>query len=94
MKKKKVNSFMEKYGFWIGVVCIVILLGYLISNLEKPTSKVCEADKDCVVFGEDGDCNCGCYHKNALPSDSGGACFCAAPTNCKCINNICEGVFE
>jgi len=58
-----------------------------------PSSKICEQNSDCVVFGKDGECNCGCYNKNALPQDSGGACFCAAPTSCKCTNEQCEGVF-
>lgn len=56
-------------------------------------SKYCEIDSDCVVFGESGDCNCGCYNKNDLPSSTGGACFCAAPTSCECIDNVCEGIF-
>ena len=58
-----------------------------------PVSKVCEIDSDCIVFGEDGDCNCGCYNKDALPTSTGGACFCAAPTSCECLNKTCEGVF-
>jgi len=58
-----------------------------------PVSKVCEIDSDCVVFGESGDCNCGCYNKDALPTSTGGACFCAAPTSCECLNETCEGVF-
>ena len=56
-------------------------------------SKYCELGSDCVVFGESGDCNCGCYNKNDLPSSTGGACFCAAPTSCECADNTCEGVF-
>ena len=58
-----------------------------------PSSKICESDKDCVVFGKDGDCNCGCYNENALPQDSGGACFCAAPASCKCVSGLCEPAF-
>ena len=54
---------------------------------------VCIEDSDCIVFGENGDCNCGCYTKNNLPEDSGGDCFCAAPKSCKCINGKCEGDF-
>lgn len=54
----------------------------------------CQVDEDCVLFGETGDCNCGCYYKNDLPSDSGGECFCQAPTSCECINSKCEAVFE
>ncbi len=61
---------------------------------ECPATVKCESDNDCIVFGKDGDCNCGCYNLNALPKDSGGACFCAAPTSCKCIDGNCEGIFE
>ena len=53
----------------------------------------CLVDNDCVIFGETGDCNCGCYNKNYLPSDSGEECFCLVPTSCKCIDNKCEGIF-
>ena len=56
-------------------------------------SKNCTIDSDCVVFGETGDCNCGCYNKDFLPMTTGGECFCAAPTSCKCVDNLCEGVF-
>ncbi len=59
-----------------------------------PVSKVCEVKDDCVVFGESGDCNCECYNKDALPTSTGGACFCAAPTSCECIEEECVGVFE
>ena len=60
---------------------------------EELGNKDCWVDSDCVVFGEDGDCNCGCYNKDNLPSGSGGACFCAAPELCECVDGICEGVF-
>jgi len=59
-----------------------------------PVSKICEIDSDCIVFGEDGDCNCGCYNQEALPTSTGGDCFCAAPISCECVSNLCEGVFE
>lgn len=58
-----------------------------------PVSKKCEENSDCIVFGKTGDCNCGCYNKQALPQNSGGECFCAAPTSCECVDEICEGVF-
>lgn len=57
-------------------------------------SKSCEINSNCVVFGETGDCNCGCYNKDNLPSSTGGACFCAAPISCECVDNVCEGIFE
>jgi hypothetical protein len=56
-------------------------------------AKNCEVDSDCLVFGKDGDCNCGCFNKNYSDWQPGGACFCAAPTSCKCIDGKCEGVF-
>jgi len=66
-----------------------------IPSTQLPTAKKeCVNDDDCVVFGKTGDCNCGCYNKNNLPSGTGGECFCAAPTSCKCVNGKCEGVFE
>jgi len=57
-------------------------------------NKECSINSDCVVFGETGECNCGCYNKDFLPQNSGGECFCQAPTSCKCITNKCEGIFE
>jgi len=57
-------------------------------------SQECIDDSYCVVFGETGDCNCGCYHKDNLPSETGGECNCAAPDSCKCVDGKCEGVFE
>jgi len=57
-------------------------------------SQECIDDSYCVVYGETGDCNCGCYHKDSLPSETGGECFCAAPDSCKCLDSKCEGVFE
>ena len=53
----------------------------------------CEKNSDCVVFGETGDCNCGCYNKDMMPTSSGGECFCAAPTSCECVDGECVGVF-
>jgi len=78
------------------ILILVIAAIFLILQNEEPEQGdyYCEVDSDCVVFGEDGDCNCGCYNKEALPKDSGGKCFCAAPTSCACLNETCEGVFE
>jgi len=56
-------------------------------------SKGCDVGSDCVVFGRDGDCNCGCYNKGDLPIGTGGECFCAAPESCECVDGVCEGVF-
>ena len=54
----------------------------------------CLVDSDCTVFGETGDCNCGCYNKNYLPVESEEECFCATPTSCECFENKCEGIFK
>lgn len=62
--------------------------------VEEIESKDCEVDSDCVVFGKDGDCNCGCYNKDALPKESEEGCFCAAPKSCECVDGTCEGIFE
>ena len=56
-------------------------------------SKECVVDSDCVVFGQDGDCNCGCYDKDDLPMGTGGDCFCAAPESCECVDDVCFGVY-
>ena len=53
----------------------------------------CLVDSDCVVFGETGSCNCGCYNKDYLPTKTDEECFCLAPTSCGCVNNKCESVF-
>ncbi len=76
----------------IALLSLVLLNGCKISESEG--SKDCVDDDDCVVFGETGECNCGCYNKDNLPSGSGGKCFCSAPIDCKCVNNKCEGIFE
>jgi hypothetical protein len=77
------------------LIVFLILLAILIQP--KPTisegSKDCVNDDDCIVFGKTGNCNCGCYNKNNLPSSTAGTCFCLAPTSCKCVNGECEGVF-
>lgn len=86
----------------IGAIILAIFVArYFLITQQKNSSivgtienKICKTDLDCVVFGKTGDCNCGCYNKNNLPSRTGGECFCAAPTSCDCINDQCEGVFE
>lgn len=60
---------------------------------DKIIEKQCVNDDDCIVFGKTGDCYCGCFNKN-YQWESGGKCFCAAPTSCKCVNGKCEGVFD
>jgi len=75
------------------VVCVIVLSS-LMQGPTKEGSKDCVTDDDCVVFGKTGDCNCGCYNKDDLPSGTGGECFCAAPTSCMCLDGKCEGIFE
>lgn len=81
----------------IGIVLLVIAIVlwiYSTGFVEIPEeAKNCVNDEDCIVFGETGDCNCGCFNKD-YQWVSGGQCFCAAPTSCKCVNGKCEGVFE
>ena len=86
MKRKKVLIISI-----IVVVIIVVLAVFFI--MRAPSSRECEKDSDCIVFGETGDCNCGCYTQNNLPTDSGGECFCLAPVSCVCADGKCEGIF-
>ena len=86
----------------IAIIIIIIVGGsgyWIYQSISAPQgiteaeAKNCEVDTDCVVFGEDGDCNCGCFNKNYQWKKEGD-CFCAAPKSCKCVNGKCEGVFE
>jgi len=52
----------------------------------------CFIDEDCIVFGEDGDCNCGCFNKSHNWKAEG-ACFCAAPNSCECVDGKCEEIY-
>ena len=89
-----------KKKFWfllVGVIIAVVIICFVLSShkpLVSEGSKDCVVDSDCVVFGEDGECNCGCYNKEILPSRSGGACFCAAPESCDCVDGTCEVVYS
>ena len=87
-----------KYILIVLILIVVVGLGYWVYRSSLvPTSegsKVCVNDEDCVVFGKTGDCNCGCYKKDNLPSGTGGSCFCAAPDSCRCLDGVCEGIFE
>jgi len=64
---------------------------HFVEEIEKTD---CEIDADCMVFGQDGDCNCGCYKVGSIPVQRIEGCFCAAPTSCVCTDGQCEGVFE
>lgn len=90
---------MPKTIIAIIIIIIVIAFGYWIyqsislpQGMTEAEAKNCEADSDCIVFGKDGDCNCGCFNKNYSDWQAGGACFCAAPVSCKCTDGKCEGV--
>ncbi len=91
---------MEKKFLIVIVVGAVLICGggywtYRSRTVQDVSGEpdLCVDDGDCAVFGKTGDCNCGCYHKNNLPSETGGECFCAAPTSCRCVDGECEGVF-
>ncbi|NIO45130.1 MAG: hypothetical protein GTN36_06305 [Candidatus Aenigmarchaeota archaeon] len=72
---------------------VAIILGIYL-NVPATESKNCVTDDDCIVFGESGDCNCGCFNKNYEQWEPGGKCFCAAPIACECVNANCEGLFD
>jgi hypothetical protein len=91
---------MSKTIIAIIIIIIVAGLGYWFyqstsvpRGITEPEAKNCEVDSDCVVFGQDGDCNCGCFNKDYQWKKEGD-CFCAAPSSCKCVSGKCEGVFE
>ena len=81
----------------LAVLAVAVIIAAVIIALVYPASTTgpaeCASDSDCVLFGKTGECNCGCYHKDNLPKDSGGECFCAAPTSCECIEGKCVSVF-
>jgi len=60
---------------------------------EETEAKVCKIDEDCIVFGTDGDCSCGCFHKNHN-WEAEGSCNCVAPDSCECVEGKCEGVLK
>jgi len=91
---------MFKTIITIIIIILVVGLGYWIyqsistpEEMTEAEAKNCEVDADCLVFGKDGDCNCGCFHKNYQWKKEGD-CFCAAPKSCKCVSGKCEDVFE
>jgi len=91
---------MPKALIAIIAIVVIVIVGYWVyqstsapQGITEAEAKNCEVDADCVVFGEDGDCNCGCFNKN-YQWEKEGDCFCAAPKSCKCVNGKCEGVFE
>jgi hypothetical protein len=90
---------MKKIIIFI-IIVIVVVVGYFIfksilspEKTNKEGANSCEVDSDCVIFGQDGDCNCGCFNKN-YDWSAGGKCFCAAPRACECVEGTCERVYE
>ena len=82
-------------GIVILLALIIFGLAYLIGrNSPSRGGKDCVVDNDCLVYGQTGDCNCGCYHKDNLPTSPGGECFCLAPIACRCVEGQCEDIFE
>ena len=98
------NMTKENTLVVLSAVAVIAIVGiaFLVYQSQIPSqtgptpqgSKTCTIDEDCVVFGESGDCNCGCYNKNNLPTATGEKCFCLAPVSCRCVNKKCEGIFE
>jgi len=77
----------------IALLVIAIIFGiYTVTEQPPIHSKDCINDNDCVVFGETGDCNCGCFNKD-YQWESSGECFCLAPTSCDCIDGKCVDDF-
>jgi hypothetical protein len=80
--------------YYIMVIVIIIVFVLSIYNYGASGSKQCTSDEDCVPFGSDGTCNCGCYNKGHAPWWETGACFCAAPRACACENNVCTSFYH
>ncbi|GAF87117.1 unnamed protein product, partial [marine sediment metagenome] len=66
-----------KKSLIVGIVILALIIVLGICFYPSSPTVDCLIDSDCVVFGETGDCNCGCYNKDNLPSSTGGECFCA-----------------
>lgn len=90
---------MKKIVILIVVIIIIGVSGWWIyqsisalQGITEAEAKSCKVDSDCLVFGEDGVCNCGCFNKD-YQWEKEGDCFCAAPQSCKCVDDKCEGFF-
>lgn len=75
---------MKKIWYVLILILFLILLSKVIFK-----EKGCEIDSDCVAFGDEGDCNCGCYLKDEVPKEHIKGCFCAAPKECECVDGVC-----
>jgi hypothetical protein len=88
---KKENLFILLVLFFGLIFVYQTLVGK--KGLVEQEPKSCQVDSDCVVFGKDGDCNCGCFNKN-YQWKLKGECFCAAPLACQCVSGECQAKFE
>jgi hypothetical protein len=81
--------------FLILGILVLLFLGIKLISLKEVSEitgvDACQVDSDCMVFGSDGDCNCGCYHKN-YDWKKEGDCFCAAPISCRCLQGKCQPI--
>jgi len=75
------------------IALLIVLLIYAFVPGTRTDPKACATNEDCAVFGETGDCNCGCFNTNYRFWTGGGDCFCLAPSSCECVDGVCEGVF-
>jgi len=95
---------MKKQVVILIILILVLIVGFwaeqkgwLSSGSKKQEQqqdpKSCQSDSDCLVFGQSGDCNCGCFN-NGFQWTKQGDCFCALPKSCKCVDSKCQAVFE
>ncbi|MFW5846631.1 MAG: hypothetical protein ACOCUU_00585 [Nanoarchaeota archaeon] len=86
-------EFKKEYLALLVLILILFILFQPIQNSNPKTEKnECVKDSDCVVFGETGTCNCGCYNSTQikeLEKNKNKGCFCLPPKNCQCVNNKC-----
>lgn len=87
-------KFEKKHVMILVVVVILIFLFYPMPKNNSETKEVrqCQEDEDCLIFGETGTCNCGCYNAteiSELEKNRAEGCFCLPPEECECVNNEC-----
>ena len=88
------------------IVIIVLILIFVVIVLVIRNSTVtsfsdieeCATDIDCLVYGNDGDCGCGCFNYTYQKEfeeyqvDASHGCFCKAPKACVCKYRKCIDV--
>ncbi len=82
-----------EYKLSLLIISAALVFAFLVVPTAPENPKACSSDADCVVFGESGDCNCGCFNKG-YDWTSQGECFCAAPEACQCVDGRCEAVSD